>query len=818
MTQLLPIQLCALGLLSLASQERESTTLVTPDGYNVEVIASSPLIHSPRALAWDAFERLWVLETDVQGWLVESSVSTSKEQSTLAYFEDSTGDGALDRRVDFARNLGRADSFCHAYDGVLVATDRQLLWLLDRDKDGRCDLREVVADQPELPFRSELFGTRAHLPEPIRLGIDNWFYVSSHNMRYRMLGGEWQSEPTALLDSFGFAEDEWGRHLFGPRAEQLASHHLPAQSLPTSYHLDPSQDPSDPKPAFVEVDFGWESFSGTRLQASDRSALFSIEMGSGRVSRSHLAEKKGLLSIQSSECFLAPDPDSLPVTALATGPDGALYLCGGRVLRMTHQDVFDARDLYDNRVLGHASSLELCASLGSSNGWRRRTAQRLLIERGLGVGRTKDALLLSLEMLATNGLPLGRLHALWTLEGLGHLTPKLLLKAFQVEREPHLLSVLVRLAADLYTAQSTTPQERDGMMRAFTALSYSELGEELTAAPLGTNPIRLGALDSSGPRPVGRADLTPHETGTSPDLHLVRWQLAASLGEFGAASNGSLPWTEEQLRLARFLLAGRADDGPLADNIANAVLGRELQLFDALGSSALLNPNLASRLARQVETSGVSKGQGRAIAGMAELAIRYGSRAALEGLLDALLLAGHSPDSPFVTAVSFPTGLATALAYEAHPLFEYASPLAPLLVFSTPPIPGVNSFGRLPLRGEELAQFSEQVQRGEKIYDMICAACHMPGGEGLASLGPPLLESDWLEKEDATLADIVLNGLDGSIDVLGKTWDMTMPSWAALSDRQLADCLTFVRATFGKMTVREAAISEETLREVRARR
>ena len=88
----------------------------------------------------------------------------------------------------------------------------------------------------------------------------------------------------------------------------------------------------------------------------------------------------------------------------------------------------------------------------------------------------------------------------------------------------------------------------------------------------------------------------------------------------------------------------------------------------------------------------------------------------------------------------------------------------------------------------------------------------------MASLGPPLLESDWLEKEDATLADIVLNGLDGSIDVLGKTWDMTMPSWAALSDRQLADCLTFVRATFGKMTVREAAISEETLREVRARR
>jgi hypothetical protein len=64
------------------------------------------------------------------------------------------------------------------------------------------------------------------------------------------------------------------------------------------------------------------------------------------------------------------------------------------------------------------SSMELVEHLSHPNGWWRDTAQRLLVERG------DRSVVPALVELALNGSnPLGRTHALWTLEGLKPLTP-----------------------------------------------------------------------------------------------------------------------------------------------------------------------------------------------------------------------------------------------------------------------------------------------------------------------------------------------------------------------------------------------------------
>ena len=150
--------------------------------------------------------------------------------------------------------------------------------------------------------------------------------------------------------------------------------------------------------------------------------------------------------------FLASrDGWSRPVN-FSVGPEGALYVVDyyRRIIEhpeWTSREVYESDAIYhgndkgriyritptDNPPplpagirLGDASAEELVEQLGNSNLWRRRTAQRLLVDRG------GEAALPALRALAENSaLPLGRLHALWTLEGIGKLETNLVEKALE---------------------------------------------------------------------------------------------------------------------------------------------------------------------------------------------------------------------------------------------------------------------------------------------------------------------------------------------------------------------------------------------------
>lgn len=91
-------------------------------------------------------------------------------------------------------------------------------------------------------------------------------------------------------------------------------------------------------------------------------------------------------------------------------------------------------------ALGGATTAELVALLAHPNGWHRDTAQRLLVERA-----DPAAAALISDLLKTTASSLGRLHALWTLEGLGALTPEQILTAFDDEN-PHLREHAIKLA------------------------------------------------------------------------------------------------------------------------------------------------------------------------------------------------------------------------------------------------------------------------------------------------------------------------------------------------------------------------------------
>ena len=90
----------------------------------------------------------------------------------------------------------------------------------------------------------------------------------------------------------------------------------------------------------------------------------------------------------------------------------------------------------------------------------------------------------------------------------------------------------------------------------------------------------------------------------------------------------------------------------------------------------------------------------------------------------------------------------------------------------------------------------ERIAAGERIYSSNCAACHQPEGQGIAGVFPPLAGSDYLLSDPDRAIHVVVNGLEGEIEVNGETYNGVMPG-VRLSDEDVANVLTFVLNAWG---------------------
>lgn len=106
----------------------------------------------------------------------------------------------------------------------------------------------------------------------------------------------------------------------------------------------------------------------------------------------------------------------------------------------------------------------------------------------------------------------------------------------------------------------------------------------------------------------------------------------------------------------------------------------------------------------------------------------------------------------------------------------------------------LSSFSLVPQQG-----IRASMERGKKVYDSTCLACHQPDGQGVQRMNPTLVKTKWVLGDKKALIKIVLNGLKGGeIEIDGDNFHNPMPPQATLlSDRQIADVLTFVRNSFG---------------------
>lgn len=200
---------------------------------------------------------------------------------------------------------------------------------------------------------------------------------------------------------------------------------------------------------------GGTVYSGDAWPASYRGSIFTGEVSANLIHRDVITPdgmtfkaaraKEGVEFIASADQWFrpcnftnAPDgnlyftdvyrlfietPESIP-EEIKKGMDFYAGDTLGRIYKITSNSPGNHRDLRPR--LGSASNEELVKNLEHLNGWHRITAQRLLVER-----QDKTAIPVLRKFLDETKSSLGRVHALWTLEGLDALDEQMVIQALK---------------------------------------------------------------------------------------------------------------------------------------------------------------------------------------------------------------------------------------------------------------------------------------------------------------------------------------------------------------------------------------------------
>jgi putative membrane-bound dehydrogenase-like protein len=173
--------------------EKEAEKLVVHPDFNINLVASEPLIEKAISLDWDPQGHLWVAETPeypngrnvnkndemVELWSqkdTEKVKASGKEdrpaRDRISWLEDTNGDGVMDKKHVFADGLELVTSMVFYKDGVIVAQAPDILWLRDSNGDGKCDMK----DEKVLLYTGfGTFDTHAVINN-FRWGMDGWVY------------------------------------------------------------------------------------------------------------------------------------------------------------------------------------------------------------------------------------------------------------------------------------------------------------------------------------------------------------------------------------------------------------------------------------------------------------------------------------------------------------------------------------------------------------------------------------------------------------------------------------------------------------------
>ena len=482
----------------MLSPEESIATMKIQPGYQVVPVLTEPNIEEPVAIAWDGNGRMYVIE--MRTYMLDADGTDKfKPVSRVSRHEDTNGDGVYDKHTIFADNLILPRMVLPLLDSVIIGETNTLDLKSYRDTDG-----DGVADEIKLWHEGgPRGGNLEHQPSGLIWNIDNWIYTTFTGYRLRYTAQGVITEPLAYnTGQWGLTQDNVGRMFYSTAGGedpakafqqpiiygQLTLEGEQADGFREVFPIDNVPDVQGGLPR-VRDDNTLTQFTGGGGQSIYRGDALPDEWDGdmilcepvGRlIRRTKVTDEDGRITVSNAydkkEFIAATDPNFRPINS-ATGPDGCLYLVDmyrgivqeanwtrrGSYLR----DVIKEYELDKNigrgriyrvdfkkphrgpqpRMLDETPA-QLIKHLSHPNGWWRDEAQKLIILHGdLSVVDELKKLAFSSEN------PLERLHAFWTLEGLGSITPDLLEKGM-LDSDPRLRAAAVRLSEPLLATET----------------------------------------------------------------------------------------------------------------------------------------------------------------------------------------------------------------------------------------------------------------------------------------------------------------------------------------------------------------------------
>ncbi|WP_128544232.1 DUF7133 domain-containing protein [Larkinella soli] len=771
------------------SPAAELATFRVEPGLKVQLVAAEPLVQDPVVMTFDPDGRLWVVE--MRGFMPTIDGKGEEQRvGRVSVLEDRNGDGKMDVGTVYLDSLIMPRALALVPGGALVVENKALWMTEDRNGDLKADSKTLI--DPDYVGN----GLPEHAPNGLWRNIDNWYYNAKARVRYRLNDGKWERDSTEFRGQWGISHDDEGRLYYNYNWSQLHAdlvppntlnrnrNHTPTTGIDHGLTIDRRVYPIRANPAVnrgyipgtLDKNGRLQEFTaacsplvyrGKALPASFYGNVFVCEP-SGNLIKRNLVEDKGVILSATDPHpgteFLASTDERFRPVFLASGPDGALYVAD--MYRGLIQHGAYVTPYLREQTL--ARKLVLPIHRGRiwrivPENWKAPKSVRLSkasvsdlinelsspdgwhrdMAQRLLVERKDQSVEKSLVALAQKGpAALGRFHALWTLDGLKLSRPEVLLPLVS-DPDPLIRTTATRLLEPLARADRNVREKLGEALLKESANAPIEqvLQMALTAEvlePAAAQPLLAGIVERHG------------------DTPLLRDAVMSSL------QNRESAFLQSLLK---------------SPNWQNREPSREI-FVEMLATSVMRkrDPAELTTLLDQLNTGSDLGWKEKAI--LTGMTIGGGSRKAKPVALasaPALLTRSDAKIDPARLAV-----LSTVFEWPGHTV-DRSSPTKKTL-----------------LSDEDQKLFAQ----GRQLYLSTCSGCHGTDGAGLNRFAPPLIGSDWVLGDQKRLALIILHGMEGPVDVVGKTYNApeilpVMPSHSTMDDASITAILTYIRNEWG---------------------
>ena len=767
---------------------QEKSTFKIEPGFTIELVASEPMVQEPVAMSFDGDGRLWVVE--MRGFMPDIAGKGEVEKSgRISILEDQDGDGVMDKSTIYLDGLILPRALGLIKGGALISENKALWLTQDTNGDLKADTK-VLLDSTYAKN-----GAPEHSDNGLLLNLDNWYYNVKSRLRYRLMEGKWQRDSTEFRGQWGMSHDDQGRLFYNYNWSQLHADLVPANSitrnknhsissgidhgLTTDRRIYPIRSNPAINRGYIEGTLDKKGrlreFTAACSPLVLRSTLFPTqyygnalvcEPAGNLIKRNVVTEKNGILQAyvpNPQREFLASTDERFRPTQMALGPDGALYIADmyhgiiqhgsymtpylkeqnlkrkldapihmGRIWRIVPK----GKNVKKVQALQQASGSKLISFLSHPDGFYRDMAQRLLIEK-----QDKSLIPELKKTVKKNTSTLGRLHALWTLEGMQAADAEFLISLFSDENSL----------------------------------------------------IKNNALRLLGQKPNTSTDLLDDKLISIAQRakHTEAVQLALSV---------HLASVKSQQKILGILLSQHIHSGLFRDAVMSSLWNREYEFLSYLISlKNWVEPTADKEIMLEMITSAVvKKGKESEIKDLLALIDSKGKGSFTwkeKVLLTSLAIqAPNRKDLKPIQLAAMP-----AIFKEKNKILDENKWIVLENMFHWPQKTMVSQKDSKSFLDEKsLIQFAE----GRQKYLATCSGCHGVDGKGINRFAPPLGGSEWVLGDATTLSLIVLHGMEGPMVVAGKKYDAptilpVMPAHSTMGDADIASILTYIRNEWG---------------------